>query len=227
MAHRGRFLLCAAALFRGVVPAGCQQGPEGLAVGPKVLSIPLGPRVTVDGRMSQGEWAAAGTVKLDFEDALGVPVTADVWLMHDGEALQVAYRFSRADGKVALMPELFLDTDDDKGPSFRSDDWWLHLSGGDCAQKGGYDDYATCGEHPFWETAPTPAVRLTSATFEFRVLLSELGLAPGDELGLAVCIRHATEVSGDWVDGRSLWPEGATPDSPATWATARLQAGGI
>lgn len=201
---------------------------DGVSAAPQdALAIPLGPQATIDGTLSAGEWSAADSIRMVFEDALGRPVTADVWVMHDGEALQVAYRLDRADAEFGFAPELFLDTDNDRASTLRPDDWWLHLSASDCAVSGRYNDYATCTANADWETGPKPSARpVGTRAFEMRFPLSRLSLAAGGRFGLGICVQHATWVSGEWVVARAFWPEGGSPDRPATWRAAQLVAEG-
>jgi hypothetical protein len=195
------------------------------SITPEALPIPFGPAATIDGEVSPSEWAAANLVTFLFEDALGDSVTANVWLMHDGGTLQAAYVFERTNEDIFLAPELFLDTDNDRSPTLRSDDWWFHVSGSNCAAAGGYDDYSTCTMDADWETGPRPSQREEGKqldVFEVRIPFSKLGLATGSEIGLGFRVMHSAQVSGEWIIRTTFWPLQGSPDSPATWETARL-----
>jgi hypothetical protein len=192
---------------------------------PDPLPIPFGPPATIDGEISPGEWATANLVTFSFEDVLGDSVSANVWLMHDGGSLQAAYAFERTNERIFLAPELFLDTDNDKNPTLRSDDWWFHVSGSDCAAAGTYDDYSTCTWNADWETGPRPSEREEGErldTFEIRIPFSKLGVATGSGIGLGFRVMHSAQVSGEWIIRTAFWPAGGSPDNPATWETAQL-----
>ncbi len=189
------------------------------------LAIPFGPRATIDGEVSPGEWDAARLVRFSFEDVLGDSVIANVWLMHDDQSLQVAYVFEPTNEEIFIAPELFLDTDNDRSPSLRSDDWWFHVSASDCATAGRYDDYSTCTMNADWETGPRPSQREHGEqldTFEIRIPFSKIRVATGSEIGLGFRVMHSAQVSGEWVMRTAFWPLHGSPDSPATWETAQL-----
>jgi hypothetical protein len=152
------------------------------SINPDPLPIPFGPPAAIDGEVSPDEWATANLVTFSFEDVFGDSVSARVWLMHDGGSLQAAYAFERTNEEIFLAPELFLDTDNDKNSTLRSDDWWFHVSGSDCAAAGRYDDYSTCTWNADWETGPRPYEREEGKrldTFEIRIPFPKLGVVTG------------------------------------------------
>jgi hypothetical protein len=203
---------------------GNPTGPDNsIVVTPNALAIPLGSRATIDGEISPGEWASARAIRLSFENAPSSSVTVDVRLMHDGAGLQVVYQFEAAAG-ILLAPELFLDTAHDRGPSLRNDDFWFHLSGSDCSNRGAYDDYSTCTMSAWWETGPRPHERLDREVrvFELRIPFSGLGVATGSEIGIAIRIMHTARVADEWVTGTFFWPLNGSPDSPDSWELAQL-----
>lgn len=193
-----------------------------------VLPIPFGPRAAIDGQVSTAEWATANLVRFSFEDVRGDSVTANVWLMHDGESLQAAYVFERQGDGIWCAPELFVDSHNDRSATLRSDDWWFHVSGSDCAAAGRFDDYSTCTLSADWETGPKPAERGDEPplrAFEVRIPFSKLGVSAGSEIGLGFRIMHSARVSGESIIGTAFWPPQGSPDNPSTWATAQLGSG--
>jgi hypothetical protein len=198
------------------------------SINPAKLPIPFGPGATIDGQVSTGEWATANLVRFSFEDVRGDSVTANIWLMHDGESLQAAYVFEGKRDGIWCAPELFIDSDNDRSPTLRPDDWWFHVSGSDCAAAGRFDDYSTCTWSADWKTGPKPAERGDGArldAFEVRIPFSKLRVGAGSEIGLGFQVMHSARVSGEWIIGTAFWPPHGSPDSPATWETARLLSG--
>ncbi|UCC83943.1 MAG: hypothetical protein JSW46_03130 [Gemmatimonadota bacterium] len=195
------------------------------SINPDSLPIPFGPSATIDGEVAPEEWTSANLVTFSFQDVLGDYVTVSVWLMHDGRSLQAAFVFKRTNEDIFLAPELFLDTDNDKSSKLRSDDWWFHVSGSDCASAGRYDDYSTCTLNADWETGPRPSQRERGEQldrYEIRIPFSKLGVVTGSEVGLGFRVMHSAQVSGEWVILTAFWPLQGSPESPATWEEAVL-----
>jgi hypothetical protein len=207
----------------------CQGGgqpadtDDPVRINPSAFPIPRGPGATIDGTFTADEWQGAASVSFSFQNQLGDSLRVDVWLQHDGDALEVAYVFQAPDS-ASVSPEIFIDTDFDRSPSLQADDYWFHLSGSDCTAVGAYDDYSGCVMRAWWASAPPPEDRLGGMvrTFEMRVPLQRLDLATGSELGLAFRMMHAVQVSGEWVVDTDFWPSAGSPDNPSTWRFAQL-----
>ncbi|MCX6834744.1 MAG: SBBP repeat-containing protein [candidate division Zixibacteria bacterium] len=178
------------------------------------LVIPRGAGVTIDGVMHPGEWTDAETVTLGIDGVTDVTV----FVKHDGASLLVAYSYSYVGQAGLCLPEIFVDTDNNKNADWQNDDWWFHVSASDCEAQGTYGVYTDCSiVQPNWQAVPNFAMTPNPpplGTFEISIPFSKLGVGVGSALGIAFRV--------EWVSPSMFgyWPATATPDSPATWGNA-------
>ncbi len=149
------------------------------------LEIAPGSAVTIDGVIQPGEWDDAATVGFGIDGVVNVTVSAK----HDGTSLMLAFRYTFVGVPGLGMPEVLFDTDADRSVGLQTDDWWFHLSGSDCEARGAYDVYTDCAViQPDWQAVPnfpmTPNPPCLD-TFEISIPFSKIGVAVGDEIGLA------------------------------------------
>jgi hypothetical protein len=120
-----------------------------------------------------------------------------------------------------FCPELIFDINNDKSISWRSEDWWFHVSCSDCDVQGTYDNYGNCSIiRPDWEgvhnydcgQSPIPSLNF----FEIKIPFNKINIDFNDTFGLGIRVIFNTELY-------TLWPNGMSMDSPATWATAVIR----
>ena len=197
------------------------QGPANapLADCPEVdemFRIPHGSGITVDGQLQPAEWSDASTVTLSIDGIVDVTVM----IKHDGANLLSAYSYSYIGQPGLCMPEIFIDTDNDKNANWQTDDWWFHVSASDCEARGTYGVYNDCSVvQPDWQAVPNFPMTPNPPpldTFEVSIPLAKLGVGTGSTVGIAFRVEWVPTMFG-------YWPSSASPDSPATWGTALIE----
>jgi hypothetical protein len=193
-----------------------------VSVGAEPLQIPFGAAPVVDGAFTAAEWHDAATV--EFVAATGA-VHGRVHLVHDGTRLYVGFEVVENPGGELVIPEILIDPNNGKAPSWQADDWWFHVSAQDCDAQGGYDNYSRshCGvTRALWSGMPNFAPDPNSVALpaiEVQTPLSMVPLSTGAVFGLSLTVNAWPS------DTRGYWPEGADIKSPATWGEAILVAG--
>jgi len=186
------------------------DGTDAVYLLPVLQTVPSSQNVHIDGMMEPGEWDKALQVKL-FTAGRIIPA----WLMHDGEALLLAFDLKNTlPGADVRFPEILLDPSNDHSAGWQSDDWWFHISATDCYFQGNHSNYSRCDEdHPDWDALPnfstTPGARPVD-TIEIRIPFETIGVTISDTIGLAIDV---TNTANAW----EYWPLGGEIGSPATW----------
>ncbi|MDH4158432.1 MAG: hypothetical protein OEW00_14270, partial [candidate division Zixibacteria bacterium] len=181
-----------------------------------VLEIPYGSSVVVDGNIVSDEWGDAAVRQFQVGSLIVVTVMAK----HDGANLLVAYNYQFVQQEYLCVPEVLIDTENDKSENWMSDDWWFHVSATDCDANGTYNVWNGCSVvQPDWEGVPNFEMvpeppRLD--TFEVRIPFTKIGVTVGDTIGLALRAECVSSIYG-------YWPAGATIESPATWSIGILK----
>lgn len=175
------------------------------------LAIPRGRTPKVDGKAGEGEWDDAHSLSLGVAEGYAVTVR----VKHDGESLWVAFEGLR--GEPLRVPEVLLDVGNDKLKAWGEDDWWVHASASDCANRGRFNDYSTCTKSAEgWEANNfLPGQEAPPQLMELRIPFALVGLKVATPVGLAFDVTDTRE---RW----NLWPRWAELEVPATWAEATL-----
>ena len=188
---------------------------------------------TIDGTITAGEWSAAASHTVDMlRTDGGGDHTATIYAQHDG-----TYLYLGADSGWGSGWDVF---------------WQFDIDGNHDGQQDGnlsspHIDIATempspdgwSGYNGYWAlTSPTNIPRVTDppgslrasalvlsdddVTYEFRVPLSDLGVQPGDSIGVLDWL--ATDGSADhcYFSPGISYGTGVTDLQPATWATVIL-----
>lgn len=102
---------------------------ESVAMG-RIISIPSGSPVTVDGKVSPKEWADCESLKISADLDWKIPVRFK-------HARNLYFQFTRVtNGKNRLFPELFFDPQDKKSHDWEKGNWWFHVSANLCESDG-------------------------------------------------------------------------------------------
>jgi len=187
----------------------------------RVISIPRGQPVVVDGKISPKEWDDSARLEITVKPDWKIPVR----FKHDDRNLY--FLFDRVtNGGDRLFPELFFDPYDRKGSYWEKGRWWFHVSANLCESEGAPNVYEKNGvfqcahEKPGWEANNPPTTE--TETIEIRIAFDKIGRKPsqGMRMGVAAAMTNAT---GNNRQVWYVWPMKATVDSPRTWGEAVLQ----
>src|SRR5262249_5808445 len=204
--------------FLAMQPASTDTGR---AATNRVISIPRGQPVIVDGKISPKEWDDSGTLEITVRPDWKILVR----FKHDDNNLY--FLFDRVtNGGDRLFPELLFDPYDQKRLHWYKGDWWFHVSANLCESEGAPNVYEKNGvfqcahQKPGWEANNPPTTE--TETIEIRIAFDKIGRKPsqGMRLGVAAAMTNAT---GDNRQVWYTWPMKATVDSPRTWGEAVLQ----
>jgi hypothetical protein len=187
------------------------------APAPAQINIPAGRPITVDGKLTRGEWTDAASMSIDVSSAWRVRVL----FKHDAANLYFAFT-NLTRGKDMRFPELLLDPREQRGDSWQPGEWWLHSSFNLCEGNGEYNVYNRRGvflcakTKEGWSANHFPLA--PGGVMEIQVSLAKLGLksARGARLGFSIDL---TDTQKNWL----LWPVGAQLNRPSTWGEAILQ----
>lgn len=191
----------------------------GLHAAAEPLEIPWGTAPRIDGIFGPAEWEGSATVQM--EAGRGT-IEVHVHLVHDGQQLYLAFEYVENPGGELVIPEILIDSDNGKLPTWQVGDWWFHVSAQDCDAQGTYDDYsrAHCGiRRALWTGMPNFAPDPYSVplpAIEVQIARSMVPLSTGAAFGLSLTVYAWPS------DTRGYWPDGASIASPATWGEAVL-----
>ena len=173
-------------------------------------SFPLGKPPVIDGVLRDDEWADAATVFIDVEEGWRVKV----FYKRDGSNLHFAFSDLKNKGRERY-PEIMIDAKGDRGASWGSDDWWLHISYNDCEGNGRYNVWNCTPAKPGWKANNFPL--MDPGIVEAEVSCEKLGIAPGASktIGLAF---NVTDTRSDY----DYWPASARLADPSSWASVKL-----
>jgi len=184
------------------------------------LKIRKGNMITVDGKLSPGEWDDAQKIELPISAGWRITVR----YKHDGANLLFAFDplmpGAGSEGPVRF-PELLLDPENKKSETWQAGQWWLHASATDCEGNGEFNVYRRDGkflgakEKPGWVANNWPLE--TPPVIEISVSFAKLGVKPSatTRIGFALDL---TDTQHFW----TYWPASAKIERPATWGEALI-----
>lgn len=179
------------------------------------IHIPCGNAPTINGSFSSNEWQDANKVDLLIQNGAN---TVQVFFKHDSLNLYVAF-VDHLQSSNIRFPEILLDVNHDKSPSWMPDDWWFHVSATDCESQGQPNNYDSCQlVRPNWVAANNFDQNPPQTdTVEIKIPFSTIHLNSNttDSIGIAFDV---TNTFNSW----EYWPAAANYNSPASWATGIL-----
>lgn len=183
----------------------------------EIIEIPFGNSVVINGEIEPLEWVDSDTIILNGSSSNEVSVI----YKHDSKNIFFAFLGNLQSNN--RMPEILFDIDDDKNSSWKSDDWWFHVSATDCEYQGEYGNYQNCQlKRPNWLAEPNmmPGPNPSSFvdTIEIAIPFSTLNIDINTigTIGISVCV---TNLFSSW----SHWPENSNRNIPETWGSASFE----
>ena len=184
----------------------------GLLFSQEIIDLNKGTSIVVDGKITPGEWDDAQSVNLQSSGNKIVRIL----FKNDGENLLFAFLDNLGSANFRF-PEIFLDINNDKSPSWMNDDWWFHVSATNCFNKGAHSVYNTntCKTvQPNWQAnnfsvslPDTVEIKIPFSTVDLDTNISSIGMA-----------FDVTDTYSAW----EFYPAGADIDAPDSWLTANL-----
>lgn len=141
------------------------------------IIMPAGRSITVDGKLSPGEWSDAASMSIDVAPGWRVRVL----FKHDASNLYFAFTHLTR-GKDMRFPELLFDPREQRSDAWQPGEWWLHSSFNLCEGNGEYNLYDRNGifqcarTKQGWSANHFPLA--TGGVMEIQVSFSKLGLKP-------------------------------------------------
>jgi hypothetical protein len=174
-----------------------------------VIEIPFGSTPIVDGTLSTMEWSDSDSVIIDIP---GDPIT----ILYKHDSINLHFAFLGRLESAFRFPEILIDANNDKSPTWQSDDWWFHVSATDCESQGQHNNYDSCQlVRPNWTAVNniTAGAPITD-TIEIQVPLNTINVDINtvDTIG----ITFETTTFSAW----NYWPLNADINTPSTWGNA-------
>ncbi len=181
------------------------------------INIPESSPAVIDGIISKGEWDNTPSVDITLDGNKKVTV----FYKRDEKAFYFMFAGALGSyGLIPMFPEVVLDLNNTKTAQWQSDDWWFQVSATDCYSSGKPDQYDNCKiDHDGWKGIPNFSMNMMPDTIEMMITFDKvkLNLSAGKEIGIGFMVNNTQGY-------RKMWPESAGSNSPATWATAVLEA---
>jgi len=175
------------------------------------IVIPKGAGVAIDGKVEKGEWDDAR----EFVFTNPEIAKCKVLLKHDGKNLLLLYIMKEFKDSTIVLPEFFIDSQNNKGDKWQADDYWFHVSAQDCYSIGKREDYSKCKvEGDQWHAVPNYPFgnnwkRIEE--IEISVPFEFTNIKPGAVFGLCLSVAiYPKEL-------RKNIPADASEDKPVTW----------
>lgn len=164
--------------------------------------------ITIDGRIAEGEWPAAGRRSLTLRDDAGRRLPATGWLAHDHRLLYLALRAPLRSGWDTYLSA------DWRGPAA------LLVSQPAPGAWPGYDNYHRQGRRIAASDGAARAATTGPDGVEFELAIPLIDLTLGPRGCIALQLR-----CGDDGLAEHQWrsPPGSDSDRPATWWRVRLR----
>ena len=174
------------------------------------VTIPSGHSVTIDGKVTTGEWEDAQSIPISIRNDWNIRVR----FKHDQEYLYLLFD-GVTHGGERLFPEVFVDPEYWRIAQWQKGQWWFHVSYNLCEGNGEPNIYTKGGvfqcahEKEGW-AANNPPSKDTQA-IGVKVSLSKLGVKPaaGHQLGLAFV---ADSPARTWAGSSTFWAETTSGD---------------
>lgn len=184
----------------------------------QIITIKHGVPIGVDGVVNASEWLDADSILI----SVGISRDVTVKFKHDGANFNFAF-INNLESMNIRFPEVLMDIENDKSPTWLMDDWWFHVSATDCSSNSAANDYSNCLlVQPDWTavnnfTGGPPS----TDTVEIQIPFTKVNFnsMTTDTIGLAFDVTNTASV---W----NYWPDNSVnSQNPSSWGNAIVEFG--
>ena len=171
------------------------------------IYVKYGSSPEIDGIISTGEWEDADTAIINIT---GKNLSTLVLYKHDNTNFNMVFIGNMVASKNRF-PEILLNMNNELTSSWQPDDWWFHVSNGDCHNLGKYGVYDNCKlVHTSWKAANN--FQQMPNEVEIQIPFEMIGLSLNDTIGISFLTNDFNVFNH--------WPSTAKHLIPSTWGTA-------